>query len=270
MNVLKLLGANAPVAGNETLYQIIDGLGLTTNLKVCLDAGDSASYDPSVQQVSWLDTSGNGQDFFRGQSSLTPQSSDPVFNGSAGGLSSNEYWSFDGTKYFTYDTTNETWMTSLHKDNAVGSFVVMFYNVGSGGSYNHFGTHDVSPGTGVTFSKNSANQLRWFVRNGSSTVFSFTTTETRTTAGWCFAGMSVNEASNSLLIKYDTNDISTTCTYSSPSTGSAAITARIASGNGDIDYPNNSRMACFAAWDTNLTAQNLTDIYDAIKGRFGL
>src|SRR5688572_16443964 len=49
--------------GTNNLYQEIQGLGLTTGLQFSLDAGSADSY---TSGQSWLDLSGNGQDFFRG------------------------------------------------------------------------------------------------------------------------------------------------------------------------------------------------------------
>jgi len=271
MNILKMLGANVAASSNQSLYSIISGLGLTTNLKLCLDAGDSASYDPSIQTNEWLDTSGNGYDFFRG-SGTGGDSNDPTFNGTAGGLSSAEYWSFDGADRFTYDTANEAWMTAFHKNSNIGSMVCMFYNLGSGNSYNHFG--DTSSSEGFIFSKNSANQLRVFARNSvSSTVYSFVSSATKTTAGWTYMGFGMDEPSNTLVAKFDTANESSGCTYTAPSSGNAQTRVCIANNatSGGVAYPNGARLACFAAWQgTPLTATNLTDIYNALKGRFGL
>lgn len=268
MNVLKMLAANAEVGGNQTLYQIIDGLGLTTNLKVCLDAGDSASYDSSVQTNKWLDTSGGGYDFFRGTSS-SGDVAEPTFNGSTAGLSSAEYWSFDGGDRFTYDTTNETWMQNLHKDGAISSMICMFYNLGSGNTYNHLA--NCSSTTGIIFSKPSSNTLRLFIRNlAGATVFQYLSAATKTAAGWTYMAYGMDEPANSLVVKFDDNDESTTCTYVNPSNGSAQYTTTLGS-NTNSHYPSGARMACFAAWEgTALTSQNLTDIYDALKGRFEL
>ena len=43
---------------NVSLIDILTALGLTTNLKLCLDAGDSVSYDGTSQD--WVDRSGAG------------------------------------------------------------------------------------------------------------------------------------------------------------------------------------------------------------------
>jgi hypothetical protein len=67
------------------------------NLQWHLDAGDSASYSGSGQ--IWYDLTSNNFDFWRGRSD-SASSDDPTFNGSAGGKSGNEYWSFDGSQLF--------------------------------------------------------------------------------------------------------------------------------------------------------------------------
>jgi len=98
-----------------SLINTLKNLGLTTNLRVCLDAGDLNSYDGTSQ--TWKDLSGGGYDFFRGTSSSS-DSSDPTFNGTAGRLSSGEYLSYDGGDYFTLAQTNPAWVNTFHKAGA--------------------------------------------------------------------------------------------------------------------------------------------------------
>jgi hypothetical protein len=110
--------------GDQTLLQMIQAESLTSGLKLCLDAADSASYSGSGQ--SWLDTSGNGYDFFRGATSAS-EASDPAFFGAPGAKSLNEYWQNDGAgDCFTYDSSVETWMSNLHKDGAKWSLIFVY------------------------------------------------------------------------------------------------------------------------------------------------
>ena len=83
---------------------ILTSNSLTTNLKLCLDAGDINSYSGSGQK--WLDRSGLGHDFFLGVDG-SANTDDPTFNGSPGNASSNEYFSVDGGDFFRYDSTGE-------------------------------------------------------------------------------------------------------------------------------------------------------------------
>lgn len=71
---------------------------LRDGLQLHLDAGDIASWPGSGQ--TWNDIAGNGFQFHLGSGSGA-DSADPTFNGSPGGHSAAEYWSFDGGDYFT-------------------------------------------------------------------------------------------------------------------------------------------------------------------------
>src|SRR5688572_18803052 len=93
-----------------SLFQAITQAGLTSNLQLCVDSGDALSYPGSGQK--FLDRSGNGYDFFLGVDG-TVESTDPTFTGEVG--TGKAYWALDGTAFFTYDTTNETWMQNIHK-----------------------------------------------------------------------------------------------------------------------------------------------------------
>jgi len=271
MNILKLLAVNAESGGgNQSLYDIINGLGLTTNLKLCLDAGDDASYDPAVQTTKWLDTSGNGYDFFRGATGSS-EGSDPTFNGSAGGLSSSEYWSFDGADYFTYDTSNETWMENLHKNNAVFSFVVAFYKPASNSLIRIFSTNSATNAVGIRILTTNVGNVTLVVSNGATTQI-FVNLTSASPSGWNVLALSYTESSGSWSAILNGTTYSGTQTYTSPSASASTQTAKIGTVNGTSSINSSGTLyACHAMWEgTALTSTNLTDLYDGIKGRFGL
>lgn len=76
--------------GGTSLINTLSNLGLLTNLKLCLDAGDLNSYDGSSQ--TWKDLSGNGTDFYRGATSGS-EASDPTFNPVGNGGTYQDYFS---------------------------------------------------------------------------------------------------------------------------------------------------------------------------------
>lgn len=274
MNVLKIAMHGAVTSGgNQSLYNIINGLGLTSNLKLCLDAGDSASYNPAVQTAKWLDTSGNGYDFYRG-SSTSGDAAEPTFNGSAGGLSANEYFSFDGGDYFLYDNTNEIWMNNLHKDNALYSMFAIAYVPTLSTSQYMFATRG-SSGAGMTNNivrSTTGKQLAYVSNSGGASVLLKDSTLSINNTAWNAVGISMNEAAATGLFFANGTTESFISTYLSPDTGSAASTAAIgATGGGATKNPNNARIACLAIWEgVALTSTNLTSIHNSIKGRFGL
>ena len=108
--------------GHTELITTIRRCGLTTGLKLCLDKGDANSY---ASGQSWLDVSGNGYDFFLGATGGA-EASDPTSNGTAGGRSPEEYWSFDGVQFFRLASANPTWVNNFHKDNAKFTLAVNY------------------------------------------------------------------------------------------------------------------------------------------------
>lgn len=102
---------------------ILTSLGLTSGLKLCLDAGDASSIT-SAYPDKWLDLSGNGYDFFFG-TGTGADVRDPSFHGDIGKLTPDEYVltttggeATGALDRLTYDAANETWMENLHKDGA--------------------------------------------------------------------------------------------------------------------------------------------------------
>ena len=257
-----------------TLFQVLTGLGLTTNLKLCLDAGASSSYDPAVQTDKWLDISGNGYDFFLG-SGTGADAADPTFNGNAGGLSANEYWSFDGGDYFTYDTTNETWMDALHKDNAMLTAVGWVQIGALGGTVGILGTSGAGTGNiGCRIIKLSADTMQFAVFNA-GTVLAYNTSPTTVSEDvWVFIAVSLTEATGAdgTFIAINSTFVSATSTYTSPSAAAATFAFQIgAQGNAVNPMPATSRMAELAVWQgTALSQDNITSIYNATRGRFGV
>lgn len=246
-------------------------LGLASNLRLCLDAGDDASYSSGQ---SWLDTSGNGYDFFRGADG-SATATDPTFNGTAGARSASEYFSFDGGDYFTYDTTNETWMQNLHKDNAIFTLATWWYRASTDTSA-IFGTNGgpSTTGTGFHVVHNSGSVL---VRCVNATVAALDLTLSTVTipaTTWTMLAMSVNEAAGASGSTWFCNGASETfnATYSSPSSGNASNTLQIgARGNASSPAANGARCATFMVWEGRaLTLGEIQALFQATRGRFGV
>jgi hypothetical protein len=256
-----------------TMKSAIDRLGLTSGLKLCLDASDVNSYSGAGQ--SWLDTSGNGYDFFRGTTSAS-QSTDPTFNGSAGGQSSSEYWSFDGGDFFTYDSANETWMQNLHKDGAVFSFAAWVYIATTGTPQVFICTTQYPDRIGFSFYCSSIGTARFAVDNGTGQAY-IEGTLSIPIGQWSFVGVSLTEATGAGGAVYQVNGTqeTKTSTYTSPSSASASNITAIGYGTDDsapIDYIlNGGRMASLVAWEgTAISAAELLSLYNATKSKFGL
>lgn len=268
----KRVGSRKSYAQTELIHTI-RRCGLTSGLKLCLDAGDANSYSGSGQ--SWLDTSGNGYDFFLG-ATVGAEASDPTFNGTAGRRSSGEYWSFDGGDYFRYDSANETWMENLHKDNAIFTLFMWEWVPAGGGTYHRaFGTIG-DAFTGIIFmvldDPTSSSQVE--VLSSGTTVMLARKSGQITTGAWHCHAVSCDEAvgANGGVMFLDGAASTFTSTYTSPSSSPASNTAEIgARGNGSNPIPNTSRLGMFAAWEgVALTQEQLNAIYMHTRGRFGV
>lgn len=255
----------------RTLIDVITSASLTTNLQLCLDAGDSGSYNAAVQTDKWLDRSGNGYDFYRG-SGTGSDAADPTFNGAAGYPSS--FWSFDGGDYFTYDAANETWMQNLHKNSAAFSVVIFSYGASTSNLY--FLGDVGTPGTGMRMFKLAGIGPAIGVYNAGSNVLLKQAASDYST-GWHMQAWVIDEAAGAggsfcytdgaynQIGGSDTFD----ATYSSPSAGSATNTFQIASLGGSVNMTG-SDMACVAIWSSALTKANMDTIWAAMRVRFGI
>lgn len=255
-----------------TFSGAIIAAALTSNLQLVLDAGDSASY---TSGQSWLDRSGNGFDFFLGANG-SGGADDPVFNGIAGSPSA--YWSFDGSQYFTYDTTNETWMQNIHKDNALFSFV-FFYRSGTTIDNAILASTNDSTGTGFFLYGGPNGGLRFEVANAGVVVKTVSSDAGPPGATWHMMGVSVNEATGAgggffyLDGNYYQVGAANTwnSTYTSPAAGNATNTMTLAClGAAVTPTPSGSRFGCLAAWSTALSKENMDTIWTAMRGRFGI
>jgi hypothetical protein len=252
-----------------TLQETLEALGLTTNLKLSLDAGDEASYTSGQK---WLDRSGNGYDFFRGADG-SATASDPTFNGTPGGRSSGDYWSFDGGDYFRYDTTNETWMNNLHKNSASFSLAAWIY-MPTAGTIDLFGTNrKLTSNIGIELQGAVDTGFSGLVTDGAGgAVFTATASGALSANAWHFVALRLAEASNTFSWVIDGAVSTQACTYSSPSASNATYTMEIAAiGNGVTGTANGCRMAAFSMWEgVALTTTQLTSIFTATRTVFGV
>lgn len=253
----------------KSAYELTGLLGLRSGLKLCLDAGDSASY---TSGQPWLDRSGNGYDFNRGATSSS-EASDPTFNGTAGNLSSSEYFSVNGSQYFTYDSANEPWMTNFHKAGAklgVAAWVQI-----AAGSFSRVlcGTRAADPAAvGWALVLNGSDTLSYVVsKGGSPNALSFAI-GTLPEDSWQFVAVAGDEAAGVFVGMIGGAVTVGGSSYSSPSSSDATYTMQIFSGGNSAQLPSNgSRIAEFLAWEgVTPSLGQLMAYYQASRTRFGV
>lgn len=252
-------------AAPATFYTDLVDLGFSTNLKLVLDAGAAASYSSGQK---WLDLAGGGYDFFRG-SSASAASDDPTFNGTPGGSSSSEYWGFDGGDVFTYDTTNETWMTNMAEDGAQFTIIMWVYTGGAGN--NAFAGTGASSGTSWNFHEDGGGKINWVVRNSGTSVLEIKRGDALATGAWKMVSVRMVEATPVADIGIDTDYTNFTSGYSSPPSGAHATSMKFSDfGGGDL-FKSGGRIAAVFMWEGSaLSTANITTIFNATKTRFGL
>jgi hypothetical protein len=254
--------------GGPTLISAITTAGLTGNLQLCLDSGDGSSYTSGTK---WLDVAGSGYDFFLGSDGTS--SNDPTFVGAGGWRQS--YWSFNGSQYFTYDTTNETWMQNLHKNNAALTILAISYATTVNGGICGTG-QGANNRIGITFTDSPS----FLVGNNSGTyALTAFADSTSTTNTWHMIAVSLNEATGASggffyrdggYAQVSSSD-TWNSTYTSPSVSSASSTMQIAAmGSAIGPIVSGGRLACIAIWNTFLTKANLDSIWSLMRGRFGI
>lgn len=252
-------------ASNKPFITTLAEIGLTTGLELCLDAGDSDSYDPSIQVDKWLDVSGKGYDFYRGSSSVG-DAKEPTFNGTAGGLSAAEFWSFDGGDCFNYDSANETWMENQHKANAQFSWFFWIYFAALAVDQRIVATFSsFTTGIGVNFWIRGSDQLLDFrcQNNAASVDGELSDLGALSTSVWYGIGFSVddvNDTFNWVQIPPNQSYVESGFDYSSPSSSSAehvmCIGAHGSTGSGSF-LSNGSRMVGAVAWSRALSLDEL-------------
>lgn len=246
------------------LIDIIKDLGLATNLQVCLDAGDSASYDGASQ--IWVDRSGNGLNFNRGTTSSS-ETSDPTFNGTAGRQSINEYFSFDGGDVLTLGQTNPASINQMHQDSAKFTFIEIEFSAFGAGD-------DGATGNGMNIGEDVNNHPGFEVFTTSATVYQSAPSSLTIPPGvWNFSGISFDEAAGALTFAVNGSyDAKAGQTYSSPSAAAATYPFQIA-GIGDgvtTIAPAGGRVGWVAIWSRALSQAEMTLLFNATRGRYGL
>jgi hypothetical protein len=263
-------GPNVPTGPVTHFRSMIEAISAQASLVLCLDAGESTSYDGSSQ--TWSDISGSGNHFYRGATSWS-ESSDPTFNGSAGGLSSSEYFSFDGGDYFI-ETADHTFAETWHKDNAAFTVVCVHYHV-SGNAGAFISTQGASSGAGLGVGATvniSGGAPQLFVRSGSGISYGQAGSNSYTDSSWNFTGVSQNEATGTggFNVKVNSNTSTHNSSYASPSAGATGGTYKLGARYNTVSefQASGARLALLAAWNRALSSSELDNLYTQVKTRF--
>ena len=245
-----------PFRNNQKFIDIIRTLNLMTNLQLCLDAGDAASYAGGTK---WLDVSGNGNDFWLGTDATAI--ADPTFTGTSGDLKDSTYFLNDGSSYFTTVAANPTWVKNISKDSSTHTLATWFYNFGLGSTQDMAGTDAGAPTNfGWYFTIRNTNVIAFQAENG-VTGYNLDSTAT-VKVGWNFLAISVDEASSVGITHVNGVNETQAYNYAAPSANDPTFAMNIGClGNGTTRSDANSRMGAFMGWSRALSAAELMSLW---------
>jgi hypothetical protein len=264
-----MFGPAGGIEASSTMREVIHALGLTSGLKLILDAGDNASV-ASASQTKWLDVSGNGYDFNRGASSSS-SSDDPTFTGTVGGRSSSDYYSFDGGDFFAYDSANEAWMDNPGQNSALFTMAGWAYLTADQKGLAGNITQDTTRSC-WNLAVTSASKLYFSVFNTSLTAVALTSSASFPLSAWTFFAVSINESAGTGFMQVNGTQEAKTTTYTSPlSPGSDVVMQVGGNGFSGQELAAGSRFGAFMAWDgINLSTSQAASLFQATRGKYGI
>lgn len=242
----------------QSLLQSITAVGLTSNLQLAVDAADSSSY---TSGATWSDTSGNGMDFTRAT---------PTFNGSAGSLSSANYWSFGGADIFTR-ASNPAWIQNVHKNNATFTIAMAIMPVAS----TFWLCGDTGAQTGFTFRALVGGNFSLNILNSGANALLINSTVAATLGAWNVIAVSVNEpvgVGGGLFYANGASE-SFNATYSSPSASNAFAIIGLCARDSTVTSqapPAGVRFGWCAMWSSALSQANLDSLFEQTRGRYSI
>lgn len=260
-----------------TFYEKLNILGLTSNLKWVIDAGDVDSVLTSSQQTLGVIPPG-GATIVRGNDSSADAVRDPVHRGTIGDKSNSTYWEMNShpSQASRRFSSSSSWWENLHKDSAAFTIAGWYRLVapttnGNGflvtmtGAYTDIG---IAFGTSPTTSAPYVSGCLYLdCSNGSGTAaLRAAGTTVVPDDSDVFIAVSFNEATGSLIFQVGAAQESLSSkTYSSPSASAATYTLGLilAGGVAAVASEVLNRLYKAAFWSTALSAADLTSIYNA-------
>lgn len=270
---MPLLGGPASIRARLGAYQTAQLCGLMSGLKVCVDAGDSASYSGSGQL--WTNLAASEPQFDFGLDG-TVEAVDPSFVGTAGRRSSGEYMQFtyaDNEVFTPNGTPDGSWSDAFHHDGATFTSICYGYYTSTGQNQRIWSDNFSGAECAFFYTANSNRSLQFDALNaGGSDAFSAGSALLVNDSAWNCMGLSGDEPNGNwnwllnLAIETDTG-----VTYSSP--GSLPSSGAFCLGR---DATSGSlrgwggRMAWVLIWTVALSAPALLAFNMSGRGKWSL
>jgi len=259
------------IPSGPTLFAELGTAGVTTNLEICVDAGDSASYSTGQ---TWIDrvAGGTGRDLIRG-TGVGAEASDPAFNGTAGGLSSAEYFSTDGADRFVISGSNPSWINNIHKNNGVFTFALSIYVASVSTQQFILATMNNSSGTGFYIDiPGPSVGFGLAIGNGSSIQVNENFATAPSTGAWHTLIISYDEAagaSGSFIMQDGVaqtfDGVNASPSASNPTT---ALNVMQRGQDANVGLLTGSRIGAILGWSRALNQTEAEDVHDLLSARW--
>jgi hypothetical protein len=281
---------NRPSAVKRPFLNVLQQCGAMNGLQCLLDAGDGRSSfgdQPSGTASFWAwhdvrytltPPPSVVAHWARGASLNTAESIDPAFAGTANSLDASNYYSFDGTQYFSLNGGNagNPWIQNLHRANAKFGFLYWVY-LGTPVAPNipqFFCDAGGSSTIGCQFDIDTTDRtLRLVVTTGSGYANITVSSIVVPVGKWSCVGVSVNATTGAGFFFVSGQQSTFSAAYASPSAGNATYNALISAwaDAGSVNHRlwPGSRLGAAFMWESVApTFNQFNAIYQATRGRF--
>jgi hypothetical protein len=256
---------------SRSLLDLIEESGNLSDLVLCVDAGSAESYPGSGQ--TWSDLSGEGNDYYLGTGSGS-DAGDPFFNGSAGGLSLNEYFSMAVGDLFS-PVSATTFDDNWHHNGATWTvLIVALLATSPANTFRQFISNANHPNQGIDIGVHTNNILTYTNRNSSGNQAFYTWGSASSFSGdWASVFLSINENGGSSGSYWRVNGSVSTfnANRTSPSSGNPGGSLTLCNiPNANDGLPSGSGAMMFAAWNRPLSQSDTENLHALLVSHRGL
>lgn len=242
-----------------------------------LDAGSLQSY-AGGQTWANLETApadGSAASAYNFNVGLLPTTEpvDPVFHGTPGGMSANEYWSFSSSAYSVMKVANGNTavIDSFHKSGA--SFTLLYFiSFGALSSYQQLAiTFSGNRGVGLQFCTNGSSLIMEIGQGANGPQRLVSPNEALTANKPLCVALSVKENGGNGGSRFYVNgtEFPFNAAYASPSSAAASEPFRISRESAD-SLSTGSKLWIAQGYNRALSKAELDEVFNTYRGRFGI
>jgi len=254
---------------DNSIKGIATSVGVAANLTFALDAGAIDSYDGTSQ--SFLDQTANNVDLWRGGSNAVA-TDDPTYSGTPGEVSTNEYFTNDGSDFFKGQSMPSS-LAQLHYTGATWSKIFALWTPNITTDSTFFWTGTTQNRDGVSLYLGSNETIGFRRANTASQAVIATSTAAVNIGAWNVVGYSIDEAAGAAGSFFYVNGTIETFDAAYAAGGVLDSTAWNIGGRNSLTdqiLPDTTRLSGAQGYNPDLSQVNMSAIGTKWGNRFGL